>query len=63
MVRRTHEALPFVLSGIAGGLFAALVTQPADTIKTRMQAWPLLSFKGPGIWEGQFLKEFAIVMF
>ena len=30
-------AVPFVLAGIASGAFAALVTQPVDTIKTRMQ--------------------------
>lgn len=32
---------PLVLSGIAAGLLATVCTQPADTIKTRMQASPL----------------------
>ncbi|KAL4458201.1 hypothetical protein ABPG75_013066 [Micractinium tetrahymenae] len=31
---------PLVLSGIAAGLLATVATQPADTIKTRMQAFP-----------------------
>lgn len=31
---------PLVLSGIAAGLLATVCTQPADTIKTRMQAFP-----------------------
>lgn len=30
-------AARFVLAGVASGAFAALVTQPVDTIKTRMQ--------------------------
>ena len=32
---------PLILSGIAAGLLATVCTQPADTIKTRMQASPL----------------------
>ncbi|PSC69614.1 Mitochondrial Carrier (MC) Family [Micractinium conductrix] len=31
---------PLVLSGITAGLLATVATQPADTIKTRMQAFP-----------------------
>jgi Mitochondrial carrier protein len=31
---------PLILSGIAAGLLATVSTQPADTIKTRMQAFP-----------------------
>jgi hypothetical protein len=31
---------PLILSGIAAGLLATVCTQPADTIKTRMQASP-----------------------
>lgn len=31
---------PLVVSGIAAGLLATVTTQPADTIKTRMQAFP-----------------------
>ena len=31
---------PLVLSGIAAGLLATVSTQPADTIKTKMQAFP-----------------------
>jgi len=30
---------PLVLSGIVSGLLATVTTQPADTIKTRMQAF------------------------
>ena len=36
-MRPLPPAARFVLAGIASGAFAALVTQPADTIKTRMQ--------------------------
>ncbi|KAI3435642.1 hypothetical protein D9Q98_001700 [Chlorella vulgaris] len=31
---------PTVVSGVAAGLLATVCTQPADTIKTRMQAFP-----------------------
>lgn len=31
---------PLIVSGIAAGLLATVSTQPADTIKTRMQAFP-----------------------
>jgi hypothetical protein len=31
---------PYVLSGIIAGLIATVSSQPADTIKTRMQAFP-----------------------
>lgn len=31
---------PMVTSGIAAGLLATVTTHPADTIKTRMQAFP-----------------------
>lgn len=31
---------PLVLSGLAAGMLATVATQPADTIKTRMQAFP-----------------------
>lgn len=31
---------PFVISGVVAGLLATVCTQPADTIKTRMQAFP-----------------------
>ena len=31
---------PLILSGIAAGLLATVCTQPADTIKTRMQVGP-----------------------
>lgn len=31
---------PLVVSGLAAGLLATVSTQPADTIKTRMQAFP-----------------------
>ena len=31
---------PLVISGVLSGLLATVSTQPADTIKTRMQAFP-----------------------
>lgn len=31
---------PLIVSGVAAGLLATVCTQPADTIKTRMQAFP-----------------------
>ena len=31
---------PLVVSGVVAGLLATVTTQPADTIKTRMQAFP-----------------------
>ena len=32
-----HSSTPLLMSGITGGLFAAIASQPADTVKTRMQ--------------------------
>lgn len=31
---------PLLFSGVAAGVFATVSTQPSDTIKTRMQAFP-----------------------
>ena len=35
-----HGSTPLLVSGITGGLFAAVASQPADTVKTRMQVGP-----------------------
>ena len=36
-IQEYPSSTPLLLSGITGGLFAAIASQPADTAKTRMQ--------------------------
>ena len=46
----------FLIAGCTAGVCAAIVTQPADTIKTRMQVWlathkPLAGCKAKQVFE------------
>jgi len=48
-MRQYPESVPTIVSAISGGLFAAFASQPADTIKTRMQVRHNLKTHGHGI--------------